>query len=563
MRSTPLRTADGRVGSAGARPARGMPILFAGGLLLSLAGVTAEETGSPQSGGSFWDRFSSLVRSGQIEESRALCSKAVARAKALGMKSQVDREICAALGRLAQDAGHVGRVLRRAEAKLAGLTGKTVDLNGKKVAVVAVSEGVVSGEAEGGKVRVAIATLEPRQILKYGLNPAEHPDWNSYFGALVHVFCGERLHALEALKRADKAGLAADFYLQRISPPTDDAETEKLAQQVVSQAEWELDNTRYDQAEWKLLTLELAFAHTKAGSENVGRLNRRLSATGVRVAAPSSSVKVPEGPFLSILGARRRVVSLPTYYLNKYEVSVSEYEQFEKWIQAETAKGEAGDPHRHCYPGFLPDGSELSVEQVRSLQKLTRGERVAETKRLGLRKAEPRGKDHVHRAYLGPQAAREGAPRQENPDHPVTGVDWYDAWAYCQWTGGRLPSWQEWEKAASWDPKERRKRAYPWGDQPEAKRGNCAGDADGYEGLCPVSALRDGASAYGCLNMAGNVAEMVATWWGGPGVNVILCGGSFRSPADQCQTTRYRTAIPANSTRDCGFRVCRDTPPEE
>jgi formylglycine-generating enzyme required for sulfatase activity len=108
---------------------------------------------------------------------------------------------------------------------------------------------------------------------------------------------------------------------------------------------------------------------------------------------------------------------------------------------------------------------------------------------------------------------REPPPGQER--HPVTGVSWHDAMAYCQWlsqaTGRRyrLPTEAEWEKAARGKDGHR----YPWGNEWDDARVNRTGEA------APVDAIPQGGSPFGVLDLIGNVQEWTQTLWGSESQN--------------------------------------------
>ncbi|HSG04892.1 MAG TPA: formylglycine-generating enzyme family protein, partial [Nitrospiria bacterium] len=180
-----------------------------------------------------------------------------------------------------------------------------------------------------------------------------------------------------------------------------------------------------------------------------------------------------------------------------------------------------------------------------------------------------------------PQPAYSDHSRFNKPDHPVVGVSWFDAKAFCEWKGKRLPTEAEWEKAAK-GPEQ--KAVYPWGDQFSAKKANCCQNE---VGTTAIDSFADGRSGYGVYNMAGNVYEWVQDWYdhtyystspalnpagpeegspfGGHKPMKVIRGGSWFAPESSQTVTNRFWNHPENNSYGVGlgFRCAKDASDKE
>ena len=239
-------------------------------------------------------------------------------------------------------------------------------------------------------------------------------------------------------------------------------------------------------------------------------------------------VHIPAGEFP--FGTNAEPVTLPEFWIDKYEVTYGQYAKFVAFLEKHPTPGEFDDPRQ-------PPS-----------------------------KSQERHKPKEWDVYYGRALA--GKPVHSvamDLNCPVMEIDWWDAAAYAKWKGRELPTEQEWEKAA----RGTKGFIYPWGDEPDDKKANsnadykpddpgAAGTKDGYNFWNPVDQIKGDKSPFGVIGMAGNVAEWIATW-DPVQKHPLIKGGSFMS-ADLRLDSR-KDLEPYSTSEAIGFRTVTHTPP--
>ncbi len=166
-------------------------------------------------------------------------------------------------------------------------------------------------------------------------------------------------------------------------------------------------------------------------------------------------------------------------------------------------------------------------------------------------------------------------PGKEN--YPIIYVSWYDAVAFLEWCGLRLPTEAEFEKAFRGgiylDGSKLKKaknplpdRKYPWGNEAVDSGGifrcNFDGEDDSFSGTAPVGSFNEYNSPYGICDIAGNVAEWTSDWYatsfhaGLDGYRMVR-GGSWMALSSALDAVTGATQLPLHERSIMGFRAVK------
>jgi formylglycine-generating enzyme required for sulfatase activity len=189
----------------------------------------------------------------------------------------------------------------------------------------------------------------------------------------------------------------------------------------------------------------------------------------------------PVGAYCGLDEQPEHNVTVATYYLDKYKVTVGRFRQF---VNAYTGAAPAKDAGAN--PNIAGSGWQTSWNS-----------------NLPASAADFKDKSHLN-CYSTQQTWTDSPGANEAAE--ISCVDWYDAFAFCVWDGGRLPTEAEWEYASAGGSDN---RLYPWGSaDPDSTLANISGDYTLAVGSAPL-----GAGKFGHMDLAGGVWEWNLDWY--------------------------------------------------
>jgi len=250
----------------------------------------------------------------------------------------------------------------------------------------------------------------------------------------------------------------------------------------------------------------------------VGELRWRIVKDGFEAAEGSSAI----GPFITIHRSGEAPagmvyvrggpsqdgttqVQLPGFWIDKYEVTNREFKRF--------ADAGGYSNRRYWKEPFVIDGVNRSFED-----------------------AVARFTDRTGRP--GPATWELGTYREGQADYPVAGVSWYEAAAYAEFAGKRLPTVFHWKQATG-----------------NVLYGQVVASIANFNGRSsePPARLKD-LGTYGTYGLAGNVKEWI---WNETGGRRYVVGGAWNDPPYMAVNREARSPVDRNETH--GFRCVRDT----
>jgi formylglycine-generating enzyme len=283
-----------------------------------------------------------------------------------------------------------------------------------------------------------------------------------------------------------------------------------------------------------------------------------------------TSIKVPGGSFNRTFtndssGAKDLAdpATISDFRLDKYLVTVGRYRQFvNKWDGGSGYTPPAGSgKHTH----------------------LNGGKGLADSGKPGSYEPGWNASDNDNLAPTNDNLAckADGATWTNSPDKneklPINCVDWSEAYAFCIWDGGFLPSEAEFAYAAAAGSEQRK---YPWGSQDPGKDNQNAiygcnypagsGTCSGIASIAPVGTAKQGAGKWGHLDLVGDMMQWNLDWFSPSYVNPcndcarvadgsgrVIRDGYFSSGASTLLVSYRNSLYPTNRFNSFGFRCAR------
>ncbi len=270
------------------------------------------------------------------------------------------------------------------------------------------------------------------------------------------------------------------------------------ASRLFDQAQRLFASEKYKEALPLLSRISQEYADALWLAQNATKVRTLFLLTKSRSEQADEMVAIPAGRFIY---QKNEDMSLTAFALDRYEVSNAQYALFLEYLSLSADRS-------FCHP------------------------------------QEPPNKDHT------PLFWTDAALNKS--DLPVVGVDWFDAYAFAQYAGKRLPTETEWEKAA----RGLKGFRFPWGDTNDPKRWIHSGAGSPFQGLAPVASLPSGKSSFGCYQMLGNVEEWTASWFDETDGTRVVRGGSWQSTEDADLLLREARKAAAR-TKYTGFRCAK------